>query len=287
MALPNLPALKKNLPLVIAGISALLAVFFINMYIKQQGEEARQKVEQSQKNIATIVVAAGDIPRGTKITDQMIREERVPKQKVKPNTATSAAKVLYKYALVSLKKGEAIPLDKLGVPEEKRLPDILSSRIPPGKRAVTIPVDDISAVGGMIQPGDAVDVMGLVSIPGPEGKQGENITTLPLFQNIQVLAVGNELNPGRPSEKPRSNITLALAPQEANIITFMQEYGKIRLVLRSPGDKQSAHSVPTDWDTVLSTILPQQHRPEQAPSLKPRRTIEIYHGAKKELKSVE
>ncbi|MDD4900237.1 MAG: RcpC/CpaB family pilus assembly protein, partial [Candidatus Omnitrophica bacterium] len=131
------------------------------------------------------------------------------------------------------------------------------------------------------------DVMGLVSIPGPEGKQGENITTLPLFQNIQVLAVGNELNPGRPSEKPRSNITLALAPQEANIITFMQEYGKIRLVLRSPGDKQSAHSVPTDWDTVLSTILPQQHRPEQAPSLKPRRTIEIYHGAKKELKSVE
>ncbi|MDD5596041.1 MAG: Flp pilus assembly protein CpaB [Candidatus Omnitrophica bacterium] len=285
MALPNLPALKKNLPLIIAGISALLAVFFINIYIKQQAEEAKKKVEQSQKNLVTVVIAASDIPRGTKITEQMLREVRVPKQKVKPNFATSATKVLYKYAMVSLKKDEPIPLDKLGVPEEKRLPDILSARIPPGKRAATIPVDDISAVGGMIQPGDSVDVVGLVSIPGAEGKP-ERITTLPLFQNIQVLAVGGQLNPGPQQEGAKSNITLALAPQEANILTFMQEYGKIRLILRSPGDKQTAHSIPTDWDTVLSIILPQQRQQPQA-NLKPSRTIEIYHGVKKELKNIQ
>jgi len=287
MALPNLPALKKNLPLIIAGISALLAVFFINIYIKQQADEAKKKVEQTQKNLVTVVIAASDIPRGARITEQMLKEVHVPKQKVKPNFATSATKVLYKYALVSLKKDEPIPLDKLGVPEEKRLPDILSARIPPGKRALTVPVDDISAVGGMIQPGDSVDVVGLVSIPGSEGKQ-EHITTLPLFQNIQVLAVGGQLNPGPQSEeRAKSNITLALAPQEANIITFMQEYGKIRLILRSPGDKQTAHSVPTDWDTVLSIILPQQQRQEPQVNLKPRRTIEIYHGVKKEIKSIE
>jgi hypothetical protein len=55
---------------------------------------------------------------------------------------------------------------------------------PPGKRAVTISVDNISSLAGMVKAGDRVDVIALISqnIPGPDGKSSPQLITLPVFQ---------------------------------------------------------------------------------------------------------
>lgn len=279
--LSNLPILKKNLPLIIAGISALLAVVLINLYIRQQAEQERKRLQEMQSKMVNVVIAAKDIARGAQITEEMLTEKPASRDKVPPTVATSAARVLNKFAMVAIAKGEPIFLNKLAEPERRDRWQPLSARIPPGKRAVTITVDEIASVAGMVQPGDSVDLVGMVSLPSAAATG--QMTTLPLFQNVLVLAVGQDTNPAPPKagqDKAQSTATLALSPQEANIVAFIAEQGKIRLVLRSPADKQSARSAPADWDTVLRFIFPREEA-------RPSRTVEIYHGLKKETKSLE
>ena len=292
MPLPNFAnsqVLKKNLPLIIAAISALLAVVLINLYIRQQADAERKRLQELQKMMVTVVIAARDIPAKTKLSEEMLAEATARRDKIPDGIATSIGRVVDKYTTVAIAKGKPIFLTNLTVPQKKETWQFLATRIPPGKRAVTISVDEIASVAGMVMPGDYVDLVGMVSIPTADSssKTTSGMTTLPLFQNILVLAVGQNLNPA-PSVTTKqeggvqtNTVTLALSPQEASIIAFISEQGKIRMVLRSPADKKSPRIIPADWDTVLKIILP------QGPTdLRPKRTIEIYHGLQKETKTL-
>lgn len=285
--LRNLPVLKKNLPLIIAIISGLAAALLANVYMKQQAEAEKRRILEMQKNYLKVIVAAKDIPGGAMITEEMLSEETIHKKDLQEYAATSAVRVLNKIALAPIAKGEQILLNKLGIPRKAERPTLLSSIIPPGKRAVSVSVDSIASVGGMIRPGDYVDVVGTVALPGrttPEGKTEARMSILPLFQDILVLAMGQELEtyPAQTKETPSGTtiVTLALSPQEANVIAFIEEQGKVRLVLRSPKDKQTQRMEPADWESVLRALLPQE--PERQV-----RKVEIYRGPKKEVRPLD
>lgn len=288
--LPDSPIFKKNLPLVIAGISALLAVVLINVYIQQQSAEERRRLAEAEKNKVTVIFAARDIPRGAIIGENMLTDSRVSKNQVGEYAATSAVRVLGKVAITNIRKGEPVLLNKVTAPSQKKeRPTTLAAKVPPGKRAVTISVDTLASLAGMVRPGDYADLIGIVSLPSVDikGKDTKTMTILPLFQDILVLATGQDLDPegkkiiSKTGEfqdtSPSSTVTLALSPQEANIIAFIEEQGKIRLVLRSPQDKQALRTVPADWETVLKIILPPEEKYE------PKRAVEVYHGTRKEI----
>lgn len=281
--LSNLPALKKNLPLIIAAISALAAVFLINYYVQQQGEAEKRRIAEEMKNYRKVLVAKSDIPQGAQITEEMLDEASIHKDKIEPNAATSVTSVLGRIAAIPFSKGEQLRLDKLVAPQKVERPQLLSAMIPPGKRAVTIKADDLSSVGGMVNAGDHVDVVGMISMPETEGPapQSARMTILPLFQDVLVLAVNQELLPAPAGKKGAvSMVTLALSPQEGSVIAFIEEQGKVRLVLRSPKDKQAQRIIPADWDSVLKFLLPQEAE-------RPKRKIEIYHGLKREIKNIQ
>lgn len=294
-----IPIPKKFLPLIIAGISGLVAMFLINTYIQEQTETAKQRVLASQKNLVSVVVARQDIPAGSAITENMLKEETINKAMLQPRAAESADRVIGKVSIAPFTKGEQILLNKVTVSGQEIS---LSSKIPRGKRAITIPVDNISSVGGMIRPSDHVDVMGNVPVPAmsPDGKRTAQMTTMPLFQDVLVLAVGQEYTSvpvisGEKKEERKSLstvITLALSPQEANLIAFIQEQqGKIRLILRSPEDTQVQPAVPASWETVLRMVMPQAFQ-EQAvkatEEIKTRkRKVEIIRGLQREERDLE
>lgn len=72
-------------------------------------------------------------------------------------------------------------------------------------------------------------------------------------------------------------VTLALSPQEAVLLSFVQEHGKIKLNLRSSGDTQKESIKPADWDTLLQYLYPTSViEGKQA-------VVEIYRGLKKEI----
>ena len=280
---------KKYLPIIIAGISGLIAVFLINMYIQERTEEAKKRVLLTQKNLGTVVVAKQDIPSGTTLKESMLAEETVNRAILQPRAATSIDRVVDRIAIVPISKGEQVLLNKVTISGQE---GSLSMKVPSGKRAIAVSLDNISSVGGMLQPGDHVDVVGMVPIPTvtAEGKQATQLTTMPLFQDVLVLAVGQEFT-SVPSVRKEERtvspvVTLALSPQEANLIVFVQEQGKLRLILRSPQDTQVQRVAPASWETLFRTAMPEQ-KPETQELRKPKRSVEIYRGLNKEIKGLE
>lgn len=286
--------MKKYLPLIIAAAAGLLAAFLVNVYLQQQAEEVKKKVVETQKNLTSVVVATEDIPAGATINEKMVKEITINVAMLQPRAATSLDRVVNKIAVAPIGKDEQILLNKLTVTGQEFS---LSAKVPPGKRAITIPVDNIASVGGMIRPGDRVDVMGVVPIPvtTPEGKQVNQLTHLPLFQNVLVLAVGQDFVSASSGQKQSVTsspiITLALAPQEANLISFVQEQGKIRLILRSPQDAQIQPAVPATWDTLLKTVMPQAFQETTQPQKSEQKTsrekqVEIIRGLEREVRTI-
>jgi Flp pilus assembly protein CpaB len=113
------------------------------------------------------------------------------------------------------------------------------------------------------------------------------MATLPLFQDVLVLAVGQEFTviPGAKKDKEEkeektlaNTITLALSPQETNLIAYVQEQGRIRLVLRSPGDTQIQPPIPGGWQTLFRTLFPRAYEPQPKADTAPGRKVEIIRG---------
>lgn len=150
--------------------------------------------------------------------------------------------------------------------------------MPPGKRALTIQVDTLAAVGGLITPGDFVDVIATLRMPEKakaEGKgKAKDVITV-LFQDLQVLAVGALFKPVGGSElyenrqKSKSvNVTLAVSPEEAGLLTFAQANGTLQLSLRSPSEQGHQLLQVASWDTLSDYILDKQGTELTAPKAK-------------------
>lgn len=143
----------------------------------------------------------------------------------------------------------------------------LSFQIPAGKRAFTLPVNVRETPASFIVPGDFVDVLATVELkslglppptPGTPSAQNDGLKgALTLLQNIQVLAVHREyLDRGLPYEatvrgtSPQKGegidyVTLAIAPDQAQLLWLAVNEGKISLSLRSFGDAENMVLGPT------------------------------------------
>ncbi|PIQ88933.1 MAG: Flp pilus assembly protein CpaB [Candidatus Omnitrophica bacterium CG11_big_fil_rev_8_21_14_0_20_42_13] len=301
--LPNID-LQKRLPIIIGVVLAFVSVIIANSYIRQREQElieiARRQAEK-QLAIEKVLVASQDIDKGARIEANMVEYAEIPVDYIQPRATDSTERIVDKITLAPIARGEQILLNKLGVPEEIRDTGSLSFRTPPGKRAILIPVDNISSVGGMIKPSDHVDILGV--IPQTQEVEGQTVTqniTVPLFQNVLVLAVGQETESTRTGSKSAgevNSITVALFPQEAIIVAFVQEQGRLRFTLRSPADKEIVAVQPADWNALFNLLFPDMIRQLQAQPLKleddkkeeaqikidSAPEVEIYRGTKKEV----
>ncbi len=142
----------------------------------------------------------------------------------------------------------------------------LSLMTPPGKRAYTVMIDSLSAVGGMINPGDCVDIMAHFKIPDEKAAteknaKGKEISSI-VFQNIQVLAVGTNLKASGQYEsqaKARSlNLTFAMTAEEAGLMSFLQKYGQMQLMLRAPAETDIEVLEAASWTGLADYVSEKQ-----------------------------
>ncbi len=129
----------------------------------------------------------------------------------------------------------------------------IRSRIPPGMKAVALPVDEASSVSYLVQPGDFVDVLAALprnaGQPSPQlltglmtgGSPGGSFESRALLQAVEVLAVGRRSR--RSEAAPRGQdsytaVTLLASMEEAQKLTYVRDVleSPMTLVLRSPED---------------------------------------------------
>lgn len=293
---------KQRLIIFILGsLLALGAILTLQVYIsqlKQKSEEEKKQVAaQVQENQAAVLIAKEDIPRGAAVTPDLFAPASIPTQYVAPQAVSIADRVLGMVTIAPIAKGEQVTLSKLAQ-SSRGTGKGLADSTPIGKRAITISVDNMASLVGMLNPGDYVDIIALVPIPTQDanGKQASQVAVVPLFQNVLVLAIGRDTGGAiapaaasryaKPEDKSELSpfITLALSPQESSLVAFVQEQGKLRLVLRSPADSQITMTAPASWDTLFALMAPKE---SEKPKIKeappePSEFVEVYRGLSKE-----
>lgn len=115
-------------------------------------------VQQVQVEETSIIVARRDIPVGHKITEEDLDQQTWPQSLVLPDfvLAGSQAELIDRIARTPFKERQPIARSFVANPND---PGFIAAQLPAGKRAVTIPIDDVSGVSGFIFPGDHVDVI--------------------------------------------------------------------------------------------------------------------------------
>lgn len=298
---------REKLFLIVGFGVAFMACAAIFYHYKQfearKEKEIRRKLAAVPKEKeASVLVSTKEIPKGVEMTNDMVEIKKMPAEAAQPGTVRSFDRIKGMITVIPIEKGEQISLNKLSYPSRG---NELSDVTPPGKRAVTIAVDNLGALVGLIKPGNYVDVFAMIGVPvqGADQKMSAQLAVVPVFQNVLVLGVGKAVGAPTPvaaSDGSRSRtsrgapgdeeatvsgrqnqaqmITLALTPQEASLMAFVQEQGKIRILMRSPTDTKIEPLQPANWDTFFRHIMPYAVKDEQ----KPEAVIEVYRGLSKE-----
>ncbi len=131
----------------------------------------------------------------------------------------------------------------------------LAAVTPQGMRAVTVMVDRLAAVGGLVMPGDRVDIVSHVYVPtDPYNPSKKDLMSFTLFQNALVLAVDGVIS-GKPKTSGNQMvITFAMDPQEAGLLTFASKNGKLQLFMRSSVDSRAYILPPSDWEAFSNYV---------------------------------
>jgi len=265
---------KGRLPIII-GLFLLVMVIIVGAYLwllrrptgGGGGEEGGRPslIPPTPVPKVRVLVANQVIPADTALTpeliDQYFEATEVERTKVLgEDVIGSEAQLLGMVTRVSLQPGEFARLSQL----EKMT---LSRKIPQGKRAVPLPVDQFSGVVGRIAAGDYVDVIfsGQITLHYPQAyppTPGETGSMSPasllsvktVLQDIQVLEVISaavivvlpEWQPTPPpgTEGPPPQVIptawiliLAMDDQQAEALKFAQEEGMAyQLLLRPRAD---------------------------------------------------
>lgn len=173
------------------------------------------------------VVPSGALARTSDVAGRIAREPMIPGEPVLP--------------------GKLAPINATGG---------LSSMITPGKRAITVKVNEEIAVAGFAMPGSYVDVL----VRGRDGNSEPfSITVL---SRVKVLAVAQETAPEQ-DKKPKlvSAVTLELTPFEAEKLDLARKIGDISFDLRNEFDAAVINSS----GARLSDIFSSQSTPATTP----------------------
>lgn len=190
----------------------------------------RQREMQSKEHWTPVVVALADIPAKTKITRDMVTLTSYPKDLITPGAILDPKAVDGHVTMVRLKAKEQIRnTDIVG---EGQVPG-LAYDIPAGMRAIAIGAGEVMAVGSTVHPGDRVDVLATYSDPVAHQE-----TTQMILQNVLVLAINKgETDAQGKGGGANSSMTLAVKPEEAELLTAADRAGALRVALRGPNEK--------------------------------------------------
>jgi pilus assembly protein CpaB len=253
---------KKFINLGIGVVLAIVAIFIINARLQERERIIQRLIQKGQ--ITQVLVANRDIEKGEIIKENMLGFVKIPSKSLKNNALQSPESAIGKVAKVDILRKQEILSNMVALPKGAQS---LSEKTPPGKKAYTVSIDRISAVGGNIRNGNRVDVIGIMQLPEAQGQ-----TVMTLFENAKVLEAGGGKN--------LESITLALTSEQIKILTFALQNGQVKMVLRSPGDKAEGTAFqPFTYQTFVQKIYnamgiqPQQGPVQQAPP-----SVEIYRG---------
>jgi pilus assembly protein CpaB len=207
---------------------------------------ASSQAQQQAVELKTVLIVNRDIPARSKITPDELEQVRRPTSEVPQQALSDPKQAEGDVALITIPQGSTLTATTIGEPAEVGL----TFRLKPGMRAVSIPVDKVKAVSGLLQPGDRVDVMAAVSkgtgIPPKTFTIIRGATILAINEQLEQTGSGNASPPpdGSNPGSGGATVTLGVTPEQADLLTVADLNTTLRLALRSP--QEPVRSLPAE-----------------------------------------
>ena len=231
----------------VGALSALLAFWATQQYAENRVALERDRL-LPKGGFVEVLVAARDLAGGDVASPTTIAVRRIPKEWMLPDSLgpVDFEAVHQRVIALPLRTGHPLTLAHF------RSSGLSGSalKLDPGYRAISIPVDEVSSVGGLIQPGDRVDLWAapvtagsaesvLVSVGQDRQPRGARLVA----ENLRVIATG--LTTERTADGGRgaassgatgyASMTLAVPASVAATVLGGQFQGRLGLALRASG----------------------------------------------------
>jgi pilus assembly protein CpaB len=233
---------RPTIFLMLAMVAAVLAAIVVFSALKNREAQVQVALAQTQD----IVVAARDVQLGEKITAADLKLARWSRQSVPQGSFSDPSMVVNSYPRAEIVEGQ--PLVQRNLIQSDRIPGVLPMIIAPGMRAMSIAVDEVSDISGFVKPHTRVDVLVAVSGTGVENNKPFSKIVL---QNIEVIAVAQQIDKGKDEAEVAKVVTLLVTPHQAEKLSLAGREGVLRLAMRNYNDDKMVATAGSDYADLL------------------------------------
>ena len=255
----------------------VVAALFSALYLNSREDAIRQRLEGDKLQNVQVVVASGNLTRGTQVGQGSFAVRDMPSEYVHSDVIYPAYFEANSHRFLAQDLAAGKPLLASFLVDE--YPIDFSDLITLGLRAITLTIDDQGSHAAMLRPGNHIDIF--VNIPTRESglsapsideddiqdlvsaptwlKVAQKVREIPpsdiiipVVQDIAVLATGREpyeehlddINlPQQRKDLRYSTITVAVTPKQASLIRVAEDKGEIQAFLRNRDDRSLADFV--------------------------------------------
>lgn len=237
----------------------------------------------SRPAVVELVAADRDMSVGTIVRSEDVRILKWPASEVPDGYSRSPSDVVGRGLIMPVVRNEPLLAAKLA---SREAGGGLSIAIPPGKRAMSVRVDEVAGVAGFVLPGSRVDVV--VTLDEMTGQREPRSRIV--LQSLRVLAAGQTVERqvrGEPRSVPV--VTLLVDASQAERLALAATEGNIRLALRNTLDLEEEETYGVRASQLMRS-RPAVRRPRRTRGSTTRTTtvsVEVYRGATRNTTSVK
>ena len=213
----------------------ILSTFFLAMFIVlaiflvKKGSSTSTKVVQQENtdvNLTNVLVPIRKIQKGERLTQDLFQVELRSRFGLSEGVINELRQIDGFFAKTLIVPGQPLYFDYMTKfaptsPVEKAIPE--------GSRAVSIRVNDISAIEGWAKPGSIVDVQWIYKSQGKE-------VLKTIVEKATILSAEKSVDNTQPGIIIPSTITLLVTADDAKKIILAASNGQLSLTLRNPED---------------------------------------------------
>jgi len=181
----------------------------------------------------SVLVAAKPIPAGTTgataVSTGLVKAKNVDPAAKPPTALTDASQLAGKTVTLGVSEGAVLTAEQFQAAQTRIGP----LKIPDGKTALAIQMNNVPGVAGFVGAGDHINVYGLIK-PGDDPKYPQGASHL-ILQNTEVLNVNGANQVAAQGQPGGTGLVylLAVTPSEAERLTFMTTFQQLYFSLVS------------------------------------------------------
>ncbi|MGY8746921.1 MAG: Flp pilus assembly protein CpaB [Pirellulales bacterium] len=252
---------KSFMLMVLSMGFGLVAAIGISQVLGQKSANA-----EPEKAMGPVITAAADLDPNTRLTAENVKIENWPLNIIPDDAATSLEDIEDMVNRNRLGKGMPIQLSVI-VNENS----IASLSIPGSMKVVAIKVQSDDLFGGLLSPGDKVDVIGLFQKRDKKNPNRINQTSKTFLRGLQVFSINNSMKSQEnredsPTAGSNAAVVGVLATEDqAEAIYYVLKTAEIKLTLR---DEESTNDDDIEsLDEIMGWDLINEDETEPAESI--------------------